>query len=123
MALSPQARAEFVNAYTRVLVTAWSNEDYAQKLNTNPREALAEAGLNVPADAEIVLVRTIPEGTRDGGLDLQVELYEQGLSTNRFELHIPETPQVDTSELSEGDLEGIAAGDVNCCCTPCSCCT
>lgn len=124
MALSPQARAEFVNAYTRVLVTAWSNEEFAHKLDTNPSEALAEAGLNLPANAEIVLVRTVPENTEEGSLDLQVNLYEQGLSSGRFELHIPETPQIDTSELSEGDLEGIAAGTtINCCCCPCSCCT
>src|SRR5262245_45165152 len=122
MALGPQARAEFVNAYTRVLVTAWSSEEYVRKLESTPREALAESGLVLPADADIVLVRTIPEGTRDGGLDLQVELYEQGLATNRFELHIPETPRIETTELSDGDLDGVAAGII-CCCCPCSCST
>jgi hypothetical protein len=122
MALSPQARAEFVNAYTRVLVTAWSSEEYARTLESTPREALAESGLVLPADADIVIVRTIPEGTRDGGLDLQVELYEQGLTTNRFELHVPETPHIETTELSDGDLDGVAAGII-CCCCPCSCST
>jgi hypothetical protein len=116
MALSPQARAEFVNAYTRVLVTAWSNEEYARRLDTTPHEALVEAGLTLPDDAEI------PEGTRDGGLDLQVELYEQGLSSNRFELHVPDSPHIDTTELSDGDLDGVAAGII-CCCCPCSCST
>jgi hypothetical protein len=122
MALSPQARAEFVNAYTRVLVTAWSSEEYAHRLDATPHEALAEAGLTLPADADIVIVRTIPEGTRDGGLDLQVELYEQGLSSNRFELHVPDSPHIDTTELSDGDLDGVAAGII-CCCCPCSCST
>ena len=123
MALNPRERAEFVNSYTRVLITAWSSEEFAARLSEDPRAALAEAGLNVPADGEIVVVRTIPEGKHDGNLDRQVELWELGQNTGHYEFHIPETPQVDTAELSEGDLDAIAAGDVNCCCCPCSCCT
>ena len=123
MAMNPKARAEFVNAYTRVLITAWSSEDFAQTLESNPRQALAEAGLELPGSAEVVLVRTIPDGRHEGNLDRQIDLYEEGLVTGRFEFHIPETPQVDVAELSESDLDGVAAGDVNCCCCPCSCCT
>jgi hypothetical protein len=123
MALSPKGRAEFVNAYTRVLITAWSSEEFARKLETSPREALAESGLELPANAEVVLVRTIPDGRHEGSLDVQIDLYERGLDSGRFEFHIPETPQVDVAELSEGDLDGVAAGDINCCCCPCSCCT
>jgi hypothetical protein len=123
MALSPKARAEFVNAYTRVLITAWSSEEFARKLETSTREALAEGGLELPGNAEVVLVRSIPDGRHEGSLDVQIDLYEQGLATGRFEFHIPETPQVDVAELSEGDLDGVAAGDINSCCCPCSCCT
>jgi hypothetical protein len=123
MALSPKGRAEFVNAYTRVLITAWSSEEFARKLETNTREALAESGLELPGNAEVVLVRTIPDGRHEGSLDVQIDLYERGLESGRFEFHIPETPQVDVAELSEGDLDGVAAGDINCCCCPCSCCT
>jgi hypothetical protein len=123
MALSPKARTEFVNAYTRVLITAWSSEEFASKLQNNTREALAESGLELPGNAEVVLVRSIPSNTQEGSLDKQIELYERGLQTGRFEFHIPETPQVDVAELSEGDLDGVAAGDINCCCCPCSCCT
>lgn len=123
MALSPKARTEFVNAYTRVLITAWSSEEFASKLHSNAREALAESGLELPGSAEVVLVRSIPSNTQEGSLDKQIELYERGLQTGRFEFHIPETPQVDVAELSEGDLDGVAAGDINCCCCPCSCCT
>lgn len=123
MALSPKARTEFVNAYTRVLITAWSSEEFAAKLTSNTREALAEGGLELPGNAEVVLVRSVPTSTQDGSLDKQIDLYERGLETGRFEFHIPETPQIDVAELSEGDLDGVAAGDVNCCCCPCSCCT
>ena len=122
MALDPRKRAEFVNAYTRALITAWSSEAYAAKLGTDPRAALAEAGLQVPANAEIVIVRTVPEGHHEGNLDVQVELWETGLRTGRYEFHIPETPQIDMAELSEGDLADVAAGGTSCCC-PCCCCT
>jgi hypothetical protein len=123
MALDPRQRTEFVNAYTRVLITAWSSEEYSAKLDSAPRQALAESGLELPADAEIVLVRNVPEGHHDSNIDVQVALWEQGLATGRYELHIPETPQVDMAELSEGDLDSVAAGDINCCCCPCCCCT
>ncbi|MET7618161.1 hypothetical protein [Streptomyces sp. NPDC005408] len=122
MALDPQKRAEFVNAYTRALINAWSSEEYAERLGTDSRAALAEAGLELPADAEIVIVRELPEGKQDGNLDVQVEFWEIGLATGRYEFHIPETPMVDTAELSEGDLSDVAAGGTYCCC-PCCCCT
>jgi len=123
MALSPQDRTAFVNAYTRVLITAWSSEEFAQRLDADPKATLRENGLDIPADAEVVLVRTIPEGHHEGSLDVQIALWERGLETNVYELHIPETPQVDTAELTEGDLDSIAAGlTVNSCCCPC-CCT
>jgi hypothetical protein len=70
-----------------------------------------------------VIIRTIPEGRSEPSLDKQIALYEQGLASGRFELHVPETPQVDMAELSEGDLDGVAAGDIYCCCTPCCSCT
>ncbi|MEU8268720.1 hypothetical protein AB0B89_16305 [Sphaerisporangium sp. NPDC049002] len=130
MALNPAERTEFVNSYTRVLITAWSSEEFSAKLDSNPREALAEAGLELPAGAQITLVRTVPEGHHDTNLDVQVGLWERGLDTGVFEFHVPETPQIDMAELSEGDLDSISAGvspdsaiDINCCCCPCCCCT
>ncbi|GAB7181711.1 hypothetical protein ATKI12_1542 [Kitasatospora sp. Ki12] len=122
MALDQRKRAEFVNGYTRALISAWSSEEYAARLRTDARAALAEAGLEFPADAEIVIVSTAAEGEQEGNLEVQVELFEIGLATGRYEFHIPETPQIDTAELSEGDLSDIAAGGNSCCC-PCCCCT
>ncbi|MFF7354033.1 MULTISPECIES: hypothetical protein [Streptomyces] len=122
MAMDQRKRAEFVNGYTRALISAWSSEEYAARLRTDARAALAEAGLELPAEAEIVIVTTVPEGEHEGNLEKQVDLYEAGLESGRFEFHIPETPQIDTAELSEGDLSDIAAGGTSCCC-PCSCCT
>jgi hypothetical protein len=127
MSLNPQERAEFINSYTRALISAWSSEEYSSKLAREPRVALAEAGIELPADATVDIIRAIPDQARPtetGGVDIQVELYERGLESGHFEFRIPEVPQVDTAELSESDLEGVAAGvDINCCCCPCCCCT
>src|ERR1700736_3409212 len=51
MALSPQDRTAFVNAFTRVLINAWSSEEFAGRLDSDPRTALRESGLDIPADA------------------------------------------------------------------------
>jgi hypothetical protein len=126
MALDPQQRAEFVNSYTRVLISAWSDEAFSAKLASEPRTALAEAGLELPAGAEIVIVTAAPDGHEQGNLDVQVALWEEGLATGRYEFHIPATPTVDAVELSEGDLSDVAAGvldSCNYCCCPCCCCT
>ncbi|NNG37447.1 hypothetical protein [Nakamurella aerolata] len=123
MTLSPKERAEFVNNYTRALISAWSSEEFSQRLAQDPRAALAESGIELPANSTVDIVRAIPDGPREGSVDIQVELYERGLENGHFEFRIPEVPQVDTAELSESDLEGVAAGDINCCCCPCCCCT
>jgi hypothetical protein len=121
MALTPEQRAEFVNAYTRVLIRSWSDEAYAAQLQSDPRAALAESGLELPADAQVTIVSQAPEGHQEGSLDVQVALWETGLETGTFEFHIPDTPVVDAAELSESDLSDVAAGCFYCCCPCCSC--
>lgn len=125
MALSPQDRADFINAFTRALITAWSSEEYSARLESQPVEALREVGVHLPEGADVQVSRAVrdePGGQNE--LDEQVDLYESGLATGHFVFHIPETPQLDTSELTEGELDDIAAGwSVGCCCCPCCCCT
>jgi hypothetical protein len=122
MALSPQDRTAFVNAFTRVLINAWSSDEFAARLDSDPKAALLEGGLEIPADAQVVVVRQFPDTQAEGDLDVQIALWERGLETKVYELHIPMTPQVDTAELTEGDLDSIAAGlTIYACCCPCSC--
>jgi hypothetical protein len=121
MSMSPQERAEFVNAYTRVLITAWSDERFSAKLGQDPVNALRECGIELPAGATLDLVRTVPDGQDEGSLDVQIEAWEHGRATGHYSLHVPYTPQLDTVELTEGDLDSIAAGMYACCCC-CPCC-
>jgi hypothetical protein len=127
VALDQKELAEFVQNFARVLVTAWSSEEYSARLGTDPRSALAEAGLHVPANSDIAIVRSALAEGLDGTVAHQVGLWQQGLATGHFELHIPDAPQIDTAELAESDLLGVSGGvnpiDVTCCCAPPGCCT
>jgi hypothetical protein len=125
MAMDAQQRSQFVDAYTRLLITTWSSEEFANRLTSDMQGALTEVGLEVPANATVERIREVPEGrqqTERGGLDVQITEWERGLETGHYYLYIPDTPQVDISELSEGDLEGIAASSYICCCC-CPCCS
>jgi hypothetical protein len=126
MALNAMERAEFVNTYTRVLITAWSSEDFSNRLAESPKIALAEVGLSVPAEADVEIIRTVTNGSPEATLDSQVSLWETGIATGHYELYVPDAPQIEMAELSEGDLDAVAAGlsvTVACCCTPCCSCT
>jgi hypothetical protein len=75
MALSEQQRSDFVGAYTRVLISAWSNEEFAAKLESDPRAALTESGVEIPAGAKVTVDRSDPSETHSGDLETQVALY------------------------------------------------
>jgi hypothetical protein len=127
MTMNAQERTEFVNAYTRALITAWSSEDFSQRLAQDPKAALTEVGLNIPASAEVELIRTSPAGTGgEADIDTHVALWESALSTGHYELHIPEAPQIDMAEIIEGDLNTIVDVTVPPCsssCCPDYCCS
>ena len=115
---------EFVTAYTKVLVSAWTDQEYAGRLESDPAQALAEHGLTVPEGAEVVVTRVIPEESAGGGVEVAVGKWEAGKISGTYVLSVPATPQVDLSELPEDDLLSISGGlsISHCCCTPCCCC-
>ncbi len=122
-----QDKQEFVNAYTRVLVNAWSSEEFSEQLDKDPRAALAEAGLEVPEGVNVKVVREA-EGPEAGlapqeRLDKQYERWTAAEETGEVIVYVPATPRVDVKDLEMSDLESVAGGDVNCCCCPCCCCT
>jgi hypothetical protein len=113
-------RSTFVAGYTKILANAWSDESFRQRLNDDPHGVLAESGIEIPADGKVEIVNAI---AGDANLDEQVELWEQGTKSGNYRLYVPGEPQVDTAELSEGELAGVAGGATYCCCcSPCCTC-
>jgi hypothetical protein len=119
--MEPRQRAAFVSAYTKILTSAWSNESFAASLSSNPAAALAEKGLEIPAGSTVTVIR---ETAGDPDLEAQVRMWENGKASGNYQLLVPTTPQIDTRELSEADLEAVSGGNTYCCCcSPCCSCT
>lgn len=130
-------RTAFVNAYTKLVITAWSDEAVMNRLKQDPLTVAKEYGLDIPAGGSVKLVSKIPtEGDHSPELDVQLRLWDEGKQSGVYELHVPETPQLDTEELDEIELSGISGGraavtgpvsgggtTIECCCCPCCCCT
>ena len=113
-------RSQFVGGYTKLLTNAWSDEAFMQRVKSDPKAVLDEVGLSVPAGATVDIRNTQGEGS----LDEQVRLWEEGQKSGKITLYVPDVPQIDTSELSESELEGVAGGGTYCCCcSPCCTCT
>ena len=113
-------RQEFVGGYTKLLTNAWSDDAFMKRIRSNPTEALEEVGLKVPSGAKI----DVRESQGQGNLDDQVKLWEEGSASGNITLYVPDVPQIDTAELSESELSGVAGGtDYCCCCSPCCTCT
>ena len=113
-------RAQFVRGYTKVLTSAWSDEDFMKRLKSDPKNTLAEYGL----DAKDATVNIVTEVKGEGSLDEQVELWDAGQKSGTIQLFVPEVPQVDTEELSDEQLDSVSGGDTYCCCcSPCCTCT
>lgn len=141
--MDTQDRTDFISGYTKLVLATWSDESLGDRLVSDPKSVLAQFGLNVPATASVTVVRQIPPDHGEPDVDFQVRLWEKGLESGEFEMHVPETPQIDMEELSESELEGItggraasigvgtaastsgtvsASGDWCTSCTPCCCC-
>ncbi len=121
--IDTQARA-FTDAYTRALTASWSSDEYAERLQSDPRTALEEVGLSLPADARIEVVRTQMSDDSDAdGLNAQIAMWLDGYRTGTFRLLIPDPPELDTEDLELDDMASIGGGFACCCCGPCSCCS
>lgn len=115
-------RAMFVRGYTKVLTNAWSDDAFMDRLKADPKDVLKEFGLDTGSGK----VELITEIHGEGNLDQQLELWNKGADSGVYTIYVPTVPQVDTQELSEADLDAVAAGDGEACCccsSPCCCCT
>ncbi len=117
-----QEKDEFFASYTKVLVAAWTDEEYAQRLDADPAQALREYGLEVPEGSELIVTRVIPEDAGEPSEDAAIQKWVSGRTTGVYTLSVPATPALDLTELSEADLMALTGGWSVSCCSSCPCC-
>jgi hypothetical protein len=101
---------EFTRKYVDLLVTVWRDEDEHRRLVADPTAYAVQAGLPVAPGDVVVLDRSelehLPTRT-----DVMAK-WDEGARTHV--LIVPETPLIDTAELSDAELDLAAAqGDNN----------
>lgn len=104
-----QDKQEFVDAYTRVLVNAWSSDEFSALLQSDPRTALSDAGLEVPEGVEVKVIRGAGGSEADLApqerLSKQYERWAAAEETGEVIVFVPATPRVDMKDLELSDLE------------------
>ncbi len=81
---------EIEKSHVKVIVRAWRDPEYKQRLIAEPAATLAEAGISVPEGVEVRVV--------EGGPEVR---------------HFFLPPPPDERDLSDEDLEQIAAGSTS----------
>lgn len=119
-------RQNFIRAYTRILVSSWSDNSYMERLMGSPREILSQEGLEVPDSIQVRVHRTTApapsQDSSDAALDTQVNLWMNAEEIGELVLYVPDAPIINTEDLDLADLSGVSGGGaVVCCCCPCSC--
>ncbi len=117
---------DFRDQYLQTLIKDWTDDEFSARLDADPKAALAEVGLSLPENVRVEVVRhrsdevnPYEDKGNEAALDVQQTLYEKGLETGVFQLHLPAAPAADSAELSEQELNEVAAGEVPCCCCCC----
>ena len=87
-------------AYGKVIAQAWSDHEFKVKLLDNPREALADAGIDVPADVDVIVTEQKPG-----------------------EMHLVLPPKPAEGEIGDELLQTVAGGFTSCCCGEAWACT
>ncbi len=119
MTLDVRERENFVHTWGKILMKSWEDEDFKQRLHDDPNAVFAEEGLEVQPGATINI--ETPPSDAGPDLDRQVALYEEGRDTGTYTFYVQESNQLETQEISEKELEGVAAGScsssiISCCC-------
>lgn len=120
-------RQNFIHAYTRLLVSSWSDDLYLKRLLESPHDVLSEAGLEIPDSVAIRIERNSalisPQESSEAALNAQIDLWLNAEERGELVLYVPDAPVIATENLNAADLSRISGGNaVVCCCCPCSCC-
>lgn len=114
---------EFTEAYAKLLVSVWTDEDVAARLRVDPHGVASDAGLMIPADVRVTVVDAVSDSPENpqAALEAYYAEFQAGLSQGEVKLAVPPAPELGTKELTPEELSD-AAGGVSICCAPCCCC-
>ena len=118
-----QGMQEFAAAYTKLLVAVWKDAKLADLLRSDPRAVAADAGLVIPSDVEVKVVKASDDLPDDPQMELEMYYgdFQKGLADKAVTLAVPQAPALDAQDLTSDDLAEVAGG-MACCCLPCCCC-
>jgi hypothetical protein len=107
--MSEELSQEFIDGYTSLLLSSWTNEDERARLLEDPAAYAVAKGLPVEAGAVV----RVDETPHDGLFTQQEVAAAWSGTPGVHTLLVPATPVIDLDEIDEADLEAIAAGTVN----------
>jgi hypothetical protein len=112
------SKTEFLVGYGRVVARSWEDAEYVNRLVNEPHAVLSEAGISVPASANVVVQQIQP--TQGTDPDAYADRWLAGEQTGTFD---PEDAALSDELLAavSGGVAGESAAGC-CCCCPCCCC-
>ena len=118
-----QGMQEFAAAYTKLLVAVWKDAKLADLLRSDPRAVAADAGLVIPSDVEVKVVKASDDLPDDPQMELEMYYgdFQKGLADKMVTLAIPEVSMLNVQDLTSEELAGVAGGLCIRLCCSCSC--
>jgi hypothetical protein len=96
---------DFDRKYSALLIAVWRDDAELARLLADPTAYAVQAGLPVAEGATVTVDRTQPDG-----LLTRTEIVE---AWSRYVLRVPEQPLGNLEELTDAELDAIAAGGNN----------
>jgi hypothetical protein len=100
---------EFSNTYLAMFNKLWADDNEIDRLRANPRQYVTDVGLPVEAGREV----RVDETPMDGLYTTEQLLQDWTGTPGVHILHAPPAPSFDPAELSDADLDAVAAGGTN----------
>ena len=118
-----QGMQEFAAAYTKLLVAVWKDAKLADLLRSDPGAVAADAGLVIPSDVEVKVVKASDDLPDDPQMELEMYYgdFQKGLADKMVTLAIPEVSMLKVQDLTSEELAGVAGGLCIRLCCSCSC--
>lgn len=97
---------QFSNTYLVMFNKLWASETEIERLRANPRQYAIDAGLPVDDGAEV----RVDESEMDGLYTTEQLVNDWTADAAVHILHAPPAPTFDVAELSDIELDAVAAG-------------